>query len=62
MFNYTVVTSNGSGDGMVEATSKAEALQVLTEQYAPADHRFVDSEGNPVIHELVSIELIEVQQ
>jgi hypothetical protein len=62
MFNYAIITSNGSGDGVVEATSKVEALQILTEQYAPADHRFVDSGGNPVIHEIVSIELTEVPQ
>ena len=60
MFRYVVITTNGLADGVIEAESEYAAKQVLTAQYSPEEHGFVDGEGEAVEHKVLSIELAEV--
>jgi hypothetical protein len=63
LFVYTVTTSTGRGQGTIEATNDFQAKIALIKEFSHdegANAQFLDAEGQPVEHKILSIALAEV--
>lgn len=58
-YDYKIKTTNSESMGRISAVSEEAAKQVLINQHVPADHNFIDPDGNTVKHELIEVTLTE---
>lgn len=62
VYQYNIKTNTGNAFGTIEADDEDHAQELLTAQYAPVEHNFVDDKGNRLDIVVESLDLTEVDQ